>query len=133
MGATMQRLAFTAVFLWLGSIPASARDAEAATPRVLPGVRADGSIQLPNQWSLRPAGKQLALGDFPVNLALHPGGKHLAVLHAGYGDHEIMTIDLLRQKVVARVLVDQAWYGLCFSPDGKQLFASGAEYEVVHA
>src|SRR5207302_265014 len=24
-------------------------------------------------------------------------------------------------------------YGLCFSPDGRQLFASGGEYEVVHA
>ena len=41
-------------------------------PRVLPGVRPDGGVQLPNQWSLRPAGKQLALGDFPVNIALHP-------------------------------------------------------------
>ena len=42
-------------------------------------------IRLPNQWSLRPVGRHLALGDFPVNLALHPSGKYLAVLHAGYG------------------------------------------------
>ena len=27
--------------------------------------------------------------------------------------------------------VEQTFYGLCFSPDGRQLFASGGEYEVV--
>ena len=39
--------------------------------RALPGVQPGGAILLPNQWSIRPAGKQLELGDFPVNLALH--------------------------------------------------------------
>jgi YVTN family beta-propeller protein len=99
---------------------------------LLPGVQADGAIRLPNQWALRPAGKQLTLGDFPVNLALHPGGDYLAALHAGHGEHEIIIVNLKRQKIVSRATLPQAWYGLCFSPDGKQLFASGGEYEVVH-
>src|SRR5262249_19784401 len=87
---------------------------------------------LPNQWSLRPAGRQVELGDFPVNLALHPTGRWLAVLHAGYGDHEVLIVDLQRQKVASRVVLDQTFYGLCFAPDGRQLFASGGEFEVVH-
>src|SRR5262249_30939109 len=62
--------------------------------RVLPGAQADGSIRLPNAWSIQPAGKQLELGDFPVNVALHPGGKWLAVLHAGYGPHEIIMVEV---------------------------------------
>src|SRR6478735_5120364 len=62
--------------------------------RVLPGVQADGFVQLPNQWRLRPAGSQLELGDFPVNVAVHPDGQFLAVLHAGYRDHEVVTVDL---------------------------------------
>src|SRR5439155_5387821 len=70
---------------------------------------------------------------FPVNLALHPGGQWLAVLHAGYGDHEIVLVDLKKQKMTSRVILDQAFCGLCFTPDGKQLFASGGEFEVVHA
>ncbi len=106
---------------------------ESAAPRTLPGVKAGGTTLLPNGWTLKPAGKQIALGDFPVNLALHPGGRWLAVLHAGYGDHEVGVIDLKRQKVVSRVVLDEAFYGLGFAPDGKQLFASGAEHEVVHA
>jgi DNA-binding beta-propeller fold protein YncE len=101
--------------------------------RELPGVQAGGSILLPNQWSLHPAGKQIPLGDFPVNLALHPEGRWLAVLHAGYGEHEVTILDLKRQKPVSRATIDQAFYGLCFSPDGRRLFASGGEDEVVHA
>src|SRR5262245_43430951 len=110
------------------------RKAETAAPRVLPGLLADGSVQLPNQWKLRPAGKQVEVGNFPVNLAVHPSGQYLAVLHAGWGDHEIIIIDLnkARQRVVSRVVIDQTFYGLCFSPDGRKLYASGGEFAVVH-
>src|SRR2546421_8710970 len=75
-------------------------------PRLLPGPQADGFVQLPNQWRLRPAGTQLEIGDFPVSIALHPGGEFLAVLHAGYRDHEILTVALAgaRPKVVSRAV-----------------------------
>lgn len=101
-------------------------------PPTLPGLQAGGKILLPTQWSLKPAGTQIKLGDFPVNIALHPKEPWAAVLHCGYGDHEIVIVDLKTQKITSRVVLDQAFYGLCFDPDGKQLFASGAEYEVVH-
>jgi DNA-binding beta-propeller fold protein YncE len=111
------------------------RPTEAGPARVLPGVQPGGTILLPNQWSLRPAGRQIELGDFPVNLALHPSGQWLAVLHAGYGTHEvaIVQLDVRRPRITCRVPIEQAFYGLCFTPNGKQLFASGGEYEVVHA
>jgi DNA-binding beta-propeller fold protein YncE len=114
----------------------SARPAPAPLPpRTLPGIQPGGSILLPNGWSLRPAGKQAQLGDFPVNIALHPSGKYLAVLHAGFSEHEIHVAELLRSgpRVVCRVRLEQTFYGLCFSPDGNTLFASGAEFETVHA
>src|SRR5579871_3081227 len=103
--------------------------------RMLPGVESSGMIRLPNQWALSPAGKQIALGDFPVNLVLHPSGEWLAALHAGYGTHEVVIVTVAgeRQKIVCRVPMDQAFYGSCFTPDGKTLFASGGEQEVVHA
>jgi DNA-binding beta-propeller fold protein YncE len=97
-------------------------------------VQPGGGVLLPNGWSLRPAGRQVALGDFPVNLAVHPSGRYLAALHAGFGEHEIIVLELQRTpQVVCRVRLDQTFYGLAFSPDGNTLFASGAEYEVVHA
>jgi DNA-binding beta-propeller fold protein YncE len=106
-----------------------------ALPRLLPGVQSDAAILLPNQWSIRPAGKQLQLGDYPVNMVLHPSGQYLAILHAGFTDHEIIIVDLnpKKQKITCRVILDQTFYGICFSPDGKQLFVSGGEFEVVHA
>ena len=102
------------------------------SPRKLPGMQVSGQILLPTQWSLQPAGKQLKLGDFPVNIALHPTEDIAAVLHAGYGAHEIVLVDLKEQKVVSRVEIPQTFVGVCFSPDGKELFASGGEREVVH-
>src|SRR5262249_37699134 len=98
------------------------------------GMQADGFVQLPNQWRLRPAGSQLEIGEFPAAMAVHPDGQYLAVLHCGYKDHEVMILDGrgARPRIVSRVLVEQAFYGLAFSPDGRRLFASGGEYEVVH-
>ncbi|MGL4549694.1 MAG: bifunctional YncE family protein/alkaline phosphatase family protein [Gemmataceae bacterium] len=103
--------------------------------RVLPGLQPDGSVQLPNQWSLKPAGRHLEVGDFPVNIAIHPTGEFAAVLCAGFGPHEILIVDLNpeRTRVLSRVQVPQAFYGLTWAPDGKQVFASGGEDEVVHA
>lgn len=107
--------------------------AGAAKPmmRRLPGMQRGGSVLLPNQWSLRPAGKQIKMGDFPVNIALHPSGLYAAILHSGYGEHEILSVDLKRDAVVSRVPLDDTFYGLGFSPDGKRLFASGGVSETV--
>jgi DNA-binding beta-propeller fold protein YncE len=129
----MHRWETITLVLVLGMSLAAGGDTTPSKERVLPGLRSDGSIQLPNQWSLRPAGKQLQLGDFPVNMALHPSGQWLAILHAGHGAHEIITIDLKKEKMVGRVVIDQTWYGLCFAPDGKRLFASGGQDEVIHS
>src|ERR1700678_2707232 len=126
--------AFLALVAVCGS-PAAQREPvlparPASIPRLLPGILPGGEVRLPNSWKLRPAGKQVPLGDFPVNLALHPTGKWLAVLHAGYGTHEVMIVDLSKGKevVTCRVPIAQAWYGLCFGPNGKMLYASGGEF-----
>ncbi len=67
-------------------------------------------------------------------MALHPSGQFLAVLHAGMREHEIVIVSLekTRQRIVSRKVVSETFYGLCFAPDGRKLYASGGEYEVVH-
>src|SRR4051812_9326244 len=106
------------------------RDLRAAAS--VPGMMDDGSVLLPNQWRLRPAGKQIAVGDFPVNIALHPSGAFAAVLHCGYGQHEIIVIDVKAEKIQSRAALNESFYGLAFAGDGKTLYASGASDEVVH-
>jgi DNA-binding beta-propeller fold protein YncE len=102
------------------------------SPASWPGKKPDGSVLLPNQWSLRPVGRQVELGDFPVNVAVHPDGRFAAVLHCGYSEHQIMVVDLAAGQVASRTHVHEAFYGLEFSKDGKKLYCSGAGDEVIH-
>lgn len=104
---------------------------EAAETR-LPGQKPDGSVLLPNQWSLRPAGVQIDMGDFPVNIAVHPAGRYAAVLHSGYGPHEIVIVDIPRATIASRTPVRETFYGLQFSRDGRSVFCSGSSEECVH-
>ena len=104
----------------------------AAAP-TLPGLQRDGSVLLPNQWSLRPVGKQIVVGDFPIQVALHPDGVYAAVLHSGWGQHEVRILDVKSGQPVSQVALEESFYGLAWSPDGKKLYASGAGAEVIHA
>lgn len=106
--------------------------ASAATAQ-WPGPQRDGSVLLPNLWSLRPTGKQVGLGDFPVQIAVHPGGKFAAVLHSGNSQHEIIVVNIAKAELVSRTALPETFYGLAFSPDGSRLACSGAGDEVVHS
>src|SRR5882672_2579604 len=99
----------------------------------LPGKQSDGSVLLPNLWSLRPMGKQVELRDFPINVAVHPAGRYAAVLHGGNSRHQILIVDIQAARVVSHEELNQAFYGLEFSHDGKMLYCSGAGEEVIHA
>ena len=47
-------------------------------------VRINASqVALPNGWKLSPVGKLLPLGDLPLNMAVSPSGKLLAVTNNG--------------------------------------------------
>jgi YVTN family beta-propeller protein len=126
----------------LPAILASAIVAVAETPRIpqpaaqakpeLPGPQPDGAVLLPNQWSLRPAGKQILVGDFPASMAMHPDGKFAAILHCGYGQHEIQILDTAAGKITSRVNLAEAFYGIAFSPDGSRVICSGSGDEVLH-
>ncbi len=43
-----------------------------------------------------------------------------------------MVVDVTTGRVVSSVIAPKTFYGLCFSPGGKRLFASGGEDDVVH-
>jgi DNA-binding beta-propeller fold protein YncE len=131
------RLLIIASLLGLTACAPAPRHAETPpsavpAPGSLPGKKADGSVLLPNQWSLRPAGRQVELGDFPINIAVHPGGRFAAVLHSGFSAHEIVVVDVLSTRIVSRTNVHETFYGIEFSKDGNQLFCSGAGDEVIH-
>jgi DNA-binding beta-propeller fold protein YncE len=131
----LQFLLFVVGLAGLAGCSSIDRTEPAAAPQTqpqLPGIQADGAVRLPNQWFLRPVGKQIVVGDFPVNVALHPGGKFAAVLHCGNGPHEIVVLELSGGRLVSRATTEESFYGIAFTKDGSKLFCSGAGLELVH-
>ena len=112
----------------LAGVVAAANGAEPA----LPGLQPDGYTLLHNQWLIHPVGTQVALGDFPVNMAVDPDGTMAAVLHAGHSQHEVRIIDLAAGRVVAAAPLHETFRGVAFSADGKTLVCSGASDGVLH-
>jgi DNA-binding beta-propeller fold protein YncE len=104
----------------------------ATPPRTVPGPQDDGSMLLHSQWPIRPAGRQVPLGDFPAALAVDPSGRYAAVLHAGYLAHAVHVIDVEGARTVAAVPVHEAFEGICFSADGRRVLCSGGSDSVVH-
>lgn len=82
-------------------------------------------VQLPNGWSLSPAGRGFALGDLPLNIAVSKSKKYLAVTNNGQSVQSVQLIDPKNEKVLHSKVIPKSWYGLKFSGDEKYLYASG--------
>src|SRR5438552_3657855 len=82
-------------------------------------------VHLPNGWSLTPVGKSLQLGDLPLNIAVSPTKKYIAVTNNGQSVQSIQLIDAVNDKVLNSIEIPKSWYGLKFSADEKYLYASG--------
>ena len=115
------------VGLILGFLAALGADAPRPAEVTWPGMTSAGAVLLPNGWSLKPAGRQLALGDFPVLMAENPAfaSRSWPCSHAGYGEHEILTFNAKTSKILGRVVLPHSFSGLVWSADGSKLYAGG--------
>jgi hypothetical protein len=69
-------------FFIAGLLVYMAFTAGAQDTAIVPGAKKDRfgeGVLLPNGWSLTPAGHSLTLGDLPLNIAVSPSGRYLAV------------------------------------------------------
>jgi YVTN family beta-propeller protein len=85
----------------------------------------NNKIELPNGWSLQPAGKSLSLGDLPLNMAVSPSKKLMAVTNNGQGTQSLQLINIQKQQVVDNIEIKTAWLGIAFTKDEKKLYVSG--------
>lgn len=91
------------------------------------GPKPDGTGVTPHGWTLTPAGKQIALGDFPMGGAISPDHRYMVVSNDGQGTQSLQVVDLQLQKVIQTVPYvngEGLYYGTAFSPDGKTFYAS---------
>src|SRR2546422_920578 len=108
--AAIFRLMRKRSLLALVALPAIAGAALLAT-RFVPGSLPDGSTLLPSGWRIRPAGRAVAVGTLPLNLATLSDGS-VIVTNDGYGENSLMRIDPVRAHVLWRVPLPAAWLGL---------------------
>jgi YVTN family beta-propeller protein len=81
-------------------------------------------IVVPTNQVLSPLGRQVPFGGRPVDIALSPDGKWLAVLDRA----TVLTIEPESGNVVSRMPHKGGSYaGLAFAPDGSKLYASSIQ------
>ena len=90
-----------------------------------PGIQSDGSILLPNNWSLTPVGNQIPVGDLPLAMAVTPDDAYLLVTNNGYTDQYVSVIDVKQRKEISSIPMEESWLGLIFNRKGNRIYVSG--------
>ncbi|HKS25652.1 MAG TPA: alkaline phosphatase family protein [Thermoanaerobaculia bacterium] len=92
------------------------------------------AAQLPTGKTLDPVAPSHAVGNFPTAAVLSPEGDRVVVLLCGYRQpgEGIQVVDRATGNVEQTLPLNAAFLGIVFAPDGKTLYASGGNDDVVH-
>ena len=101
-------------------------------PASRPGAIGGGVTLLPNGWKIAPAGRHVTVGHLPLAMVESPDGRSLMVATNGYDRPAISVVDPDHLYVRASLVLDHAWLGLAWHPDGKRLYVSGAANGTIH-
>lgn len=89
-------------------------------------------VLLPNGWSLTPVGNQIQLGDLPLNMAVSPNKKHIAITNNGQSTQSLQIFNTETNRIDFEIPIDKSWYGLTYSGDGEFLYASGGHDNLIN-
>ncbi len=81
--------------------------------------------ELPTGSRLDPVGTSRPVGNFPLAMAVAPGGDRVALLLCGWRQQGLQIVDRKSGSVLQTLPQVAAFLGLTFSPDGKSIYASG--------
>ena len=84
-----------------------------------------GQTLLSNGWKISPAGRQLEVGDLPLNLQVSSSGKFAAVSNNGQSTQSVQLIDPRSEKLLDTRELRKSWYGLTFTDDERHLYVAG--------
>ncbi len=96
------------------------------------GPQPDGSILVPSNQLLRPAGNQVYMPGRPVDLCLTPD-RHTLIVKNSF---DLKFINIRTKKIIQSLPYPTgaaSFTGLCLSSDGKRIFVSTAENRVLTA
>jgi DNA-binding beta-propeller fold protein YncE len=106
---------------------APAGDRRASRDTVVDGVRV---AILPNGRLLTPSGSEVTvLAPKPFGMAISPDGRVVATVNSGAGPFSVSLIRGLGSAApdVKRIVLDAAFMGIAFSPDGSRFYVAGGE------
>jgi YVTN family beta-propeller protein len=103
-------------------------------PLLLLAVSAAAATQLPTGATLDPVAPSHPVGNFPTAAVLSPEGDRVVLLLCGWRQpgEGIQVVDRKTGAVEQTLPLNAAFLGLVFAPDGKTLYASGGNDDVVH-
>ncbi|MBI3790034.1 MAG: bifunctional YncE family protein/alkaline phosphatase family protein [Gemmatimonadetes bacterium] len=91
-----------------------------------------GPSRLPTGLTLDPAGPTTPLGSMPVTLLSAPGGERFVVVLSGWREQGFDVVERASGRVVQQVRQAAAFQGAAFAPDGRTLYVSGGNQDVVY-
>jgi YVTN family beta-propeller protein len=102
-------------------------------PSSAPGnTSLDSPRRLPTGRTLDPAGTRADLGSMPLAMTLSPDGRKVLVLLNGYREQGVQVVDRATGRLEQTLVQAAAFLGIAFSPDGRTLYASGGNQDVVY-
>jgi YVTN family beta-propeller protein len=88
--------------------------------------------RLPTGNVLDPAGSSMPVGSLPLAMEISPDGRHAVLLLNGWREQGVQVVDRFTGQVMQTVPQAAAFLGLTFSPDGRSLWTSGGNQDVVY-
>lgn len=89
-------------------------------------------LRLPTGVVLDPAGISVPLGSMPLTMAFSPDSSRIVTVLSGYREQGIQVVDRASRRVVQTIVQPAAFLGVVFAPDGRTLYVSGGDRDVVY-
>jgi YVTN family beta-propeller protein len=91
----------------------------------VPVGTASGVTILPGGRQLTPAGVEVALGGFPVDVRVHPTLPIAYVMNTGYALRAVQVVDTNTGSVLQSITRPETFYGMALSADAAHLYTAG--------
>ena len=88
--------------------------------------------RLPTGTRLDPAGPRSDVGALPLAAVLSPDSAHILLLLNGWRQQGVQVVDRKTGTVIQTLDQPAAFIGLTFAPDGRTVYASGGNTDVVY-